>query len=81
MNNGIMVMSARPHALEGKSQMGHSKSSQRKIRLTALDFDDTRAKVWFYGENVPHQILMSYVIWLPSYNDSNFVSFCRHGVT
>ena len=56
--------------------MGHSMSNQRKIQPTPLDFDDTRNIVWVYGENNPHKILASYVTWLPSYNDFNFVSFC-----
>ena len=55
---------------------GHSMSNQRKIKPTPLDFDDTRNIVWVYGENNPHKILAPYVTWLPSYNDSNFVSFC-----
>ena len=50
-------------------------SNQRKIRPTPLDFDDTRAIVWICGGNIPHQILASYVIWLPSYSNSNNVSF------
>ena len=59
--------------------MGHSMSNQRKIQPTPLDFDDTRNIVWVYGENNPHKMLASYVTWLPSYNDFNFVSFWKHG--
>ena len=58
------------------SGLGHSMSNQRKVRSTPLDFDDTRAMVWVCGGNNPHQILVSYVIWLPSYSNSNNVSFC-----
>ena len=53
--------------LEGRKQLGHSMSNQRKVRPTSLDFDDTRTIVWVCGGNNPHQILASYVIWLPSY--------------
>ena len=48
-------------------------SNQRKIKPTPLDLDDTQTIVWVYRENNPHQILASYVTWLPSYNNSNFV--------
>ena len=65
-----MAASQNGHVEVVNRLLGHSMSNQRKIRLTPF------AIVWFYGENNPHQILMSYVIWLPSYNDSNFVSFC-----
>ena len=56
--------------------MGHSMSNQRKIKPTPLDFDDTQTIVLVYQENNPYKILASYVTWLPSFNDSNFVSFC-----
>ena len=56
--------------------LGHSMSNQRKIKPTPLDFDNTQTIVWVYQENNPYQILASYVTWLPSFNDSNFVSFC-----
>ena len=52
----------------------HVKSMQKKV--DTFDFDDTQNIVWVYEENNPHQTLMAYVIWLLSYIDSNFESFC-----
>ena len=49
-------------------------SNQRKIKPTPLDFDDTQKIVWVYGEKNPHQNFASYVTWLPSFNDYNFVN-------
>ena len=60
---------------------GHSMSNQHKTKPTSLDFDDTQAIVWVYGDNNPHQFLASYVICLLSYNNSNFWSFCWYRVT